>query len=351
MVAEGRALDGNGQYSRGRNTSLYTGALADDAAWVGGGGVVASRRTDCVSCECGCGQTLPSRDARGRPRRFVRGHHNSRRKVDWDARIAKLNSDAPLCACGCGCKLRVRADLARARIRNYQWPRFLRGHHAARADRSPLSYHVLGLVYGTLLGDSALARNEARSEDGTNPALIFNHGPKQEGWARLKAQQLCGLAVNVKEVANGGHGRVLYRGASIAHPSLREVACIIGRPKRVNAEWLDRIHGLGWAWWYFDDGSCERGGITFHTEGFPQSDVEQIAEHIKERFDVFGNVRLSKGCYWIIRLRVPEAIKWVRIMRKLIRPSQAKRIEMGYKVPDGYERGRRPGVWGARIRS
>lgn len=298
---------------------------------------------DSLPCACGCGESIPALDSRGRPRHFVRGHQNRvrRRKESLEDRIARFEREAPECGCGCGERLPVSLRKARNYAR-YPWPRYLRGHNNAKVKRSRLTDEVLGRLYGTLLGDSSLQRNSCA---GANPRIVFNHSWKQREWAEWKAARLPGVGLTVAKRVNGGYGDFIARGCSSTHPQLREVQGIIGDPPTVSREWLDRISDEGWAWWYMDDGSCERGSIQLHTEGKSEDEVRLIADYLTGKLGVEFIPMPSKGRYWLIRLRVRAAIEWLRF----VRPYAAE--GMGYKFPDDYERGRRPAAWGARIRS
>ena len=59
-----------------------------------------------VLCECGCGQRIPAATPKGRPRRFVPGHQNYRRKQPAGHVPPRVvQATLVLCACGCGATL------------------------------------------------------------------------------------------------------------------------------------------------------------------------------------------------------------------------------------------------------
>lgn len=69
-----------------------------------------------IFCACGCGQSFTPIDARGRPRKFVAGHH--KRMPEFRAWKGKrLIAPSDPCACGCG------------QVPKYPGAKFCHGHH------------------------------------------------------------------------------------------------------------------------------------------------------------------------------------------------------------------------------
>lgn len=217
---------------------------------------------------------------------------------------------------------------------------YLPGHNTAY-KREHLPASTLGLIYGTLLGDTSIAKKGRNS----TPTIYFTHGACQRSYAEYKAKRLTGLRVTTEIVVNKGFGDKSCRGRSNAHPELRPVLDIVGHPKRVTARWLARISEEGWAWYYMDDGSITRGGIQFHTEGYTAKECRLLAKFLSKRFSIIATVKPTKK-YHIIVLRVASAIHWLRRLRHFAAPG------MEYKFPDDYERHRRPSSWkeGTRFR-
>jgi hypothetical protein len=140
-----------------------------------------------------------------------------------------------------------------------------------------------------------------------------------------------------------GYGDILFRGISVAHPALQDVFRLVADPSLVSTGWLSLISDEGWAWWYMDDGSCERGGVRLHTEGYSYDEVVLIQKFLSNRFGIRPAIQQSKRKYHFLRLGVEDSIQWLRRLRRYIAPG------MEFKFPDDFECGRRPASWGARL--
>lgn len=289
-----------------------------------------------VPCACGCGILIVPQDRRGRPMRFARGHHSTGIPVDREARRAELEAIAPLCGCGCGQQVRLERGFERRRGRTPKWPGFLPGHNLVREGRGPIPVETFGLLYGTLLGDSGIPRPHATAY----PRVQFTHGDCQREWAGYKAERLHGLGIETCVRENRGFGKRSCIGCGICHPGLEKVLQVIGHPKRISEEWLSLISEEGWAWWYMDDGHLCRSGITFHTEGFSESEVGIIARFLRGMG--FDPIIDPTRKYFILRFLVEGAIQWIERFKKFRAPG------MGYKFPDSYGDHRRPASWGRR---
>ncbi|RLC75608.1 MAG: hypothetical protein DRJ03_30015 [Chloroflexi bacterium] len=277
----------------------------------GGGQVV-------IPCLCGCGQFIPSVDKKGRARRYVPGHQ-PRRRVDWEERTADINAGAPMCECGCGERLSVRREVVeRKRIKRWKWPRYIMGHNRRRSISS-VSDAELGLVAGTLLGDSSLVYPHAKAR---SPRLSFNHGKSQEEWVRYKALRLPSLCVAVTDRPNDGYGEMCCRGDSACHPGLcemRDIAYQDGE-KRVTRRWLDLVSEEGMAWWFMDDGSRSSGDVVrFHTEGFCSADVDIIVGWLCD--NGYSAHSLPNRQYYVVYLASESSRRFARDKRRFSIPS------------------------------
>lgn len=224
-----------------------------------------------VPCRCGCGR-LPTLDADGRPRRFVRGHH--RRSSAWGLVLASHEREA---------------------------------------------------ILGTLLGDSSIAYPNPHS---VAPRLYFNHGGPQRGWAAHKASFLRRLLPRTRESVCGGYGETTISVATSCLPCLEPIHGLVVRDgrKRISREWLDGLGSVGLAWWIGDDGSASGGNsLILHTEGYPEEDVQIAADWFGERYGP-ARISRSKGKYFFLYIGT-EA-------RRAIYPTVGGHMPdcMGYKM-------------------
>ncbi len=260
-----------------------------------------SRAPDLIPCACGCGTRIPAVGTDRRPRRFVRGHQfkgNTYGQKSYSAeRMAEQAEPLrPLCQCGCGERLDIPAFLLQKgrgvkSIQSY-WKRhpYKKSHGLweKRTDQivsqsERLSTEVLGLVYGTLLGDGSIVYPNSHSRF---PRLVWTHGQQQQAWMEYKATRLSCLRTQCYTAANAGYGKTSICGRTACHPDLVEVFHRVrgaSGNKTITQDWLSCVTPEGLAWWYLDDGSLSlspQGSprIQFHTEGYSIEENHLIAD-------------------------------------------------------------------------
>jgi len=110
------------------------------------------------------------------------------------------------------------------------------------------------------------------------------------------------LGFGVELLPNPGYGTVSVRGTSASVKALLEPYSVAYRDgaKRVSAEWLDGLGSLGLAWWFMDDGSKNRKGVTFHTEGYSENECGIIVEWFRQQG--FRADKYAYRGYWLVRL-------------------------------------------------
>ena len=306
------------------------GASDPDGSGVGASGCVETWDTDSVPCRCGCGTLIPAKDRKGRPRKFVLGHQIVSKEIDYNGRALELNAHAPLCACGCGERLSVDGDVLRSkRILNFRWRSFLAGHNT-RKKLLDFTADQRTLLLGTLLGDSSILYpySGARS-----PRISFNHGPKQEQWARYKAERLPSLRFDVKSVPNCGYGTISIRGSSVCHPHLVPIFDLVNRDgkKCITTEWLDALSEEAIAWWYMDDGSLHPSDfVTLHTEGYSRGEVDIVVDWFRSR-GYSCKASNSKGKYWIVLFKAESS----RMLVEDLAPYAAPGMEYKFRLRHG----------------
>jgi recombination protein RecA len=198
--------------------------------------------------------------------------------IDWPARFAKWQDEAPFCVCGCGKKVKVNCEQAqRDRVKNYSHRPHLPGHNNRH------SVPVLSLfpreeqvVLGTVLGDGYLGYAHSTAEA---CRLVCNHGIKQKPYSEWKARELARLGAEVHLVKNDGYGELSARMATRSHSALNPLREAFYYPdKVVGREVLDKLSPLALAVWFMDDGSVGRNANSsfFHTEGFDTQSVCEI---------------------------------------------------------------------------
>lgn len=311
---------------------------------------------DLIPCACGCGTLIPAIGSDRRPRRFVRGHQfkgNTHGQKSYSAEHMAEQAEPlrPLCQCGCGERLEIPAFLLQKgrglkSIQSY-WQRhpYKKSHGlwekrteqiVSQSER--LSPEVLGLVYGTLLGDGSIVYSNSHSRF---PRLGWTHGQQQQAWMEYKAARLSCLRTQCYSTTNAGYGKVSICGRTACHPDLAEVFHRVrgaSGNKTVTQDWLSCITPEGLAWWYLDDGSLSlspQGSprIQFHTEGYSIEENHLIADWLTG----LGYAATARS---YTRTRSAKRYSYISLgaksTRKLLADLQHFSIPaMGYKFGDG----------------
>lgn len=191
---------------------------------------------------------------------------------------------------------------------------------------------TLGLIYGTLLGDSSIVYPNNQSN---YPRVSGTQGLIQKEWAKYKVDKLSNFFAKYQIIKNKGFGdfSVIYR--TSCHYSLIEVFNNVtqNKKKKVSLEWLNKISDEGIAWWYMDDGSLnkrkykdkEYRDIRFHTQGYSKEENYIISDWLTKKgypnklSEYFSKSRNKTYSY--IRLQNKESIKFINNFKKYVAPS------------------------------
>lgn len=315
-------------------------------------------------CGCGCGEKLAipkivDRVSVDYIQRYWQKHpvrKNHYAVCSFDERLAELESLRPLCGCGCGERLEIPRYLLTGSkppgitsVQNH-WQRhpYKRSHGIWErrtqnflAASEPLDAHLLGLVYGTLLGDGAICYPNSYSRF---PRIAWTHGVQQREWMEYKAERLSSLRPKLWILPNRGYGEFSISCSTACHPQLCEVFDIV-RPNRgskvISPEWLARITSEGLAWWYMDDGSLRLSPegspqIQLHTEGYPADANQQLAAWLTNLGYITQcrTYRRSSGKrYSYLAMGAHASRKWLADLAPFAIPAMAYKFGEGRVCP------------------
>jgi uracil-DNA glycosylase len=185
-----------------------------------------------------------------------------------------------------------------------------------------LSALARDVVCGTLLGDGCLRARSA--------ALTFSHSQRQGAYARLKAELLSELGVDVEErevaaVAGGDRVYPVIHVRTLAQRALRTMREEFYRPHKVVPAWLGHeLNPRMLAFWFMDDGYTRiRGGgrrplAEIATNAFSDADLQVLisglarlglpakASRSRLYFDTHATERLSE----LIAPYVPPSMRY-----------------------------------------
>lgn len=224
---------------------------------------------------------------------------------------------------------------ARAPVLDESWMAESRGVSPGRQDFKPiasvLTCEEVGLILGTLLGDSAILYAHKRSRF---PRISGVHGPKQEEWARYKARRLSKLNWRIRIGKNGGYGDISIRTVTSCHPDLCTIHQLVnaGNGKEVNERWLAAITEEGLAWWHMDDGSLVYTSntpcVNLHSQGFDFEGNTMLAEWLRNKWEISCKVRHARGGFYL-GLDAPSSRRWIAMLGKYSIPSMAYKFRRG----------------------
>jgi hypothetical protein len=279
----------------------------------------------------------------------VRGHqfYGNRygaREYSLQAILAAAEPLRPFCRCGCGEQLEIPPFLLTKgkgiqSIQSY-WARHpYRKAHGVWEQRTQnycgqletLSPELLGLIYGTLLGDGSISYPNQHSRF---PRLAWTHSITQQFWLEHKATRLYALRPRLRLAQNRGYGQFSTCCSTACHPDLVEVFNIVkptATRKQVNQRWLEHISPEGMAWWFMDDGSrtvlpSGSSTIRFHTEGYSHAENQLLAAWLTNRgFDakVYTVTPAGRRRYWYLALSTRATAQWLEQMQPFAAPSMA----------------------------
>ena len=170
--------------------------------------------------------------------------------------------------------------------RNELWtrPRGLAPQHCR------LTSTLLELLHGLLLGDGSVVIGRS----GRTPYLTVTQNQRRVGWLRLLRDELRVNGIGTRIIPTSFNRSILRSKCYVEFTSVH-AAWYCDKQKVVPRTLHLTPRSL--AHWFFGDGTNGdvRGArqLTLYTQGFVESDVEFLAEQLRERFG--WNARVNKG--------------------------------------------------------
>lgn len=162
-----------------------------------------------------------------------------------------------------------------------------------------LNSELVGLIVGTVLGDSSLALDE-RSGNGY---FSVQHGEAQKEYVEYKHRKLSSLVIMpVREtiLTGWGKGKKAYNFSTVWHPDLGKLhpylySKKLGR-KFITKEALSLLTYEGLAWWFFDDGSYNSKSKQYFlaTCAFSLEEQKLIREMLFRKFKIKTSIGNTK---------------------------------------------------------
>lgn len=193
------------------------------------------------------------------------------------------------------------------------------------------------MILGTLLGDASVYPN--KKGETQNRGIAYNHSLKQKEYVYFK-NKIMGEFHRHVEPYISGFGSDGLRSRTSCTITTNEIIkiCIKNDKKTVNKEWLNRLSTVGLAFWYMDDGSLahndgQRDRATLHTQGFLESEVDLIIDHLFNSWGLKSSKVASRGadgCGFSIALDTNSSDKFFTMIAPYVCNS------MKYKLPEAY---------------
>ncbi len=153
------------------------------------------------------------------------------------------------------------------------------------------------IVYGSLLGDACLYRQEKPTH--FTLKVWFAHGEDQLGYLRHKRKITGGCKISQRPEGSN-FGKPTYQFAYSNTQGLLPIERIVMRDgtKTVNSDWLAKLDWQGIAIWYQDDASLilQRGKIScirWYTNSFSRAEVDLLCDLLRTKG--LASISISRG--------------------------------------------------------
>nr|QNH82614.1 LAGLIDADG endonuclease [Sterigmatomyces sp.] len=202
-----------------------------------------------------------------------------------------------------------------------------------------LDLFQLGLCVGVLLGDAAIAPNQAVTQ--LTHRLKFEWGGKNQEYAQhvydmLSLYCLTGLRTQVRVNAKNNEVTTwCFQTVSVPAFNILAIAFLSGGKKVLDIHALaDMITPVSLAYWFMDDGGSvmnNRYTLHLHTQGFTHEEVLALCGILKNKFDLdcWVGSKASKKHKPFIVISGHSYTKFFQLVAPHIIPS------MRYKFPTG----------------
>jgi hypothetical protein len=204
------------------------------------------------------------------------------------------------------------------------------------AKLKPCSPSEKQLLLGTLLGDGSMQWGSK-----LHGRIRFTHGQVQEAYCRQKAHILRSYVKTQPQIVeNRGWGDKSCVFSTVLTPAFSFMHALAYRPdftnpqklvKTVTQEWLNLLTWEGIAWWYQDDGTLtQAGGVHISTHGFPQEQVELLANMLTQRGVAAKAQQVKKGekIYFIIVIGSEATRKFIEKVKPFVHPSMSYKVDL-----------------------
>ena len=195
------------------------------------------------------------------------------------------------------------------------------------------SPEVLHVITSSLLGDGSIALAASRQE-----VAVYQEGHSTEHMAYVKAlRHWLGACGTIPGDTISGYGSPIAWAQSRNYRALRALrAEWYPQGKKIIPSDLSWIDDFSIAKWYMDDGSLAHSDLqqdraVFSTNAHTRTDVERLAQKLRDMYDVDAVVQESKG--WTIRVNAGRA-RTIDALWEAIAPHIVP--VMRYKLPEQY---------------
>lgn len=198
------------------------------------------------------------------------------------------------------------------------------------------------IVLGSGLGDGCLyIKKKSKSK---NPSLVIAHCKEQKDYVIWKHDILYNISNKIKkEINNRGFskkGGVLYRFRVKALPDLLPIYNLLNKQnnikKVITNEYLNQMTALGFAVWFMDDGSLNKGKtsehIKIHANRFSEESIDIVIQFFKDKYNIhFSKHRRRHDMYDLAIGKRYGGYEFIQMIAPYIQPCLA------YKIPSFYK--------------
>ncbi len=145
------------------------------------------------------------------------------------------------------------------------------------------------MVLGGLMGDGSISpKRPNTTSDGMKSRYRFGHGPKQDAYARWKADMLEGVPLTVSPHSKGG---LMVESTPLVELDALREAVYVGGKKVFSWDYLKELTAAALAVWYLDDGSFairrkdgSAGRSDICIEAMDSGSRVRLVQHLQDSF-------------------------------------------------------------------
>lgn len=174
------------------------------------------------------------------------------------------------------------------------------------------------VILGGILGDMSFTYYGEKYKENMK-GIKYSHARQYKEYVEYKDKLLKNLTMKSKDYySETAYGKYKTTSQSLVNQGITKLynICFKNNKKTISKEWLDNIGWLGFAIWYMDDGSLDKGhknnSIILHTNAYSYDEHLIMQEYFKDK-GINVNIRKSRKYYYLYFTSDSSEFIWNKI--------------------------------------